>query len=103
MAILTILKNLLCAIPILCLFWNTAQARNMCTDRDTLIKGLANKYSEAPVSIGLASNGGVIEVLKNKSGSSWTILISMPNGMTCLVAAGENWRQVTPKPKGEKS
>ena len=39
--------------------------------------------------MGLASNGGVLEVLSSTSGSTWTILVTMPNGVSCMIAAGE--------------
>lgn len=65
-----------------------------CTTRSDVISHLGKKYSEAPVAIGLANNGGVIEVLSSKTGSSWTLIITMPNGTACLMAAGENWESV---------
>lgn len=71
-----------------------AQQQPACTARADVISHLAKKYSEAPVSLGLANNGGVIEVLSSKKGSSWTIIITMPNGTSCMIAAGENWEDV---------
>ena len=65
-----------------------------CTKRGDVLSHLADKYSEAPVAIGLANNGGVIEVLSSKTGASWTIIITMPNGTACMIAAGENWELV---------
>ena len=65
-----------------------------CTKRADVVSHLANKYSEKPVAIGLANNGGVIEVLSSGSGESWTIIITMPNGTACMIAAGENWEEV---------
>ena len=65
-----------------------------CTKRADVVNHLAKKYSEAPVAIGLANNGGVIEVLSSKDGNSWTIIITMPNGTACMIAAGENWEKV---------
>ncbi len=47
-------------------------------------------YSEIPVAMGLASNGGVIEVLASENGS-WTLLVTMPDGTSCVLAAGESW------------
>ncbi len=44
--------------------------------------------------MGLANNGGVIEVLSSGSGNTWTIIITMPNGVTCLLAAGEGWESL---------
>jgi hypothetical protein len=65
-----------------------------CTKRSDILSHLANKYSEAPVAIGLANNGGVLEVLSSQSGKSWTIILTMPNGTACMIAAGENWEAV---------
>jgi hypothetical protein len=73
----------------------TASAQQpACTKRSDILSHLANKYSEAPVAIGLANNGGVLEVLSSQSGKSWTIILTMPNGTACMIAAGENWESV---------
>ena len=71
-----------------------AQQQPACTSRADVISHLGKKYSENPVAIGLANNGGVIEVLSSRAGASWTIIITMPNGTTCMIAAGENWEDV---------
>ena len=41
----------------------------------------------------LASNGTVLEVLASNKGS-WTIILTKPDGMSCVVASGEAWEQV---------
>ena len=46
--------------------------------------------------MGLASSGGVVEVLTDDKGSSWSIIVTMPTGITCLVASGENWEALRP-------
>ena len=66
---------------------------NGCADRSAVIDYLAQHHQEAPISRGIANNGGVIEVLAAPDGSSWTILITMPDGETCMVAAGTDWGQ----------
>ena len=71
-----------------------AQAQHLCTNRSEVLGHLANKYSEAPVALGLASNGGVIEVLTSNSGNTWTIIITMPSGISCMLAAGKNWERL---------
>lgn len=65
-----------------------------CTQRAEVIGHLSNKYAEKPVALGLANNGGVLEVLSSKKNGSWTIIITMPSGVSCMVAAGENWENV---------
>ena len=62
-----------------------------CGKRDEMLAHLSQKYSEKPVAMGLATNGSVVEVLSSKSSGSFTIVYTMPNGMTCLMAAGSNW------------
>ena len=79
----------------------TAQAQTLsqvqpqtkqCDQRARVIGHLAQKYKEAPVAIGVTSNGGMVEVLTTGDGGTWTIILSNPNGISCLVAAGEGWR-----------
>jgi hypothetical protein len=33
-----------------------------------------------------------VEVLSTGDGETWSIIITSPKGMSCLVAAGEGWR-----------
>src|SRR5690606_7686012 len=73
-----------------------------CSPRADVLAQLAAKFGEAPVSAGLANNGGLLEVLAAPDGVTWTILITMPNGMSCLVAAGEDWQTLAqPDEEGE--
>jgi hypothetical protein len=66
-----------------------------CSNRTDVLNHLANNYSEAPVAVGLAENGGVIELLTSGKGNTWTIIITMPDGTSCMLAAGEDWEQVS--------
>ncbi len=63
-----------------------------CDQRTKVIGHLAQKYQEAPVAIGVTTSGGMVEVLTSGDGGTWTIILSNPNGTSCLVAAGEGWR-----------
>lgn len=65
-----------------------------CGDRDDILSQLGTKYKEAPAAVGISNNGGLIEVLTSTDGSTWTIILSMPNGKSCLLAAGEEWHAV---------
>jgi hypothetical protein len=65
-----------------------------CASRPEVLKQLSSKFKEAPVAAGLAKNGSVIEVLTSDDGETWTILISQPNGSSCLVAVGEGWEEL---------
>ncbi|SDC52548.1 hypothetical protein [Ruegeria marina] len=65
-----------------------AQPRN-CAPRDVVLKHLTEKYGEARRGIGLVQQGSVMEVFASDETRTWTIVVTLPNGMTCLVASGE--------------
>ncbi len=64
----------------------------LCDQRASIIGRLAEKFRESPIAIGVASTGGIIEVLTAGDGGTWTIIVSYPNGTSCLIAVGEGWR-----------
>jgi hypothetical protein len=72
----------------------TATGSPPCGSRPELLKQLSKQFKEAPVALGLAKNGSVIEVLTSDDGETWTILVSQPNGSSCLVAVGEGWEEL---------
>ncbi|UWQ50522.1 hypothetical protein K3722_03465 [Leisingera caerulea] len=67
-----------------------AQSRN-CAPRDTVVKRLAEKYGESRQSIGMGQQGMVMETFASDETGSWTITVTTPNGMTCLVASGQSY------------
>ncbi len=67
-----------------------AQGQN-CSARDTVIERLASKYGESRQSIGLAPQGRVVEVFASDETGTWTITVTMPNGVTCLIASGQSF------------
>ncbi|MEM7222587.1 MAG: hypothetical protein AAF495_06390 [Pseudomonadota bacterium] len=68
-----------------------AVAQPRCNDRDSVIALLSGKYREQPVALGVANNGNLVEVLSTDKGDTWTIIVTTPRGVSCLVAAGEGW------------
>ena len=79
-----------------------AQAQTMCGERDTVLSTLKKTYSETPVSMGLATNGAMIEVLASPSGS-FTIVLTQPSGLACVIAAGEGWENFIAQAKEQKT
>ncbi len=79
-------------VPVLSLGSFEAAAQGACSPRTDVLGHLAKKYGEAPVAIGVTNKGGLVEVLTTGDGKTWTIIVSMPNGTACMVAAGEGWR-----------
>lgn len=71
----------------------TAEQRIIpCGKRADLVKALAARYREQPRAMGLASQTAMIEIFTSKAGT-WTILLTRPNGASCIVSAGENWEE----------
>jgi hypothetical protein len=68
--------------------------QQICGARTEILAELTKRYSEAPVAVGLANSGVLLEVLTSDSGSTWTIIVSQPNGTSCLVAAGKEWQDL---------
>ena len=71
----------------------SAQAQSVCSERQTFLSKLGEQFSESPRALGLASNGNVLEVLSSQKGS-WSIIVTAPNGTTCLLASGKYWEMV---------
>ncbi len=70
-----------------------AQAQQVCAERIGILKHLDKNHKEAPQSLGVTASGKVVEVLVSDKGT-WTIIVTAPNGVSCLVAAGESWENI---------
>ena len=81
------------AALLLCLAGDAA-GQGRCDSRERLIALLAERYRETLIALGVDGGGGLIEVLAAADGSTWTIVITSPQGRSCMVAAGEGWRAV---------
>jgi hypothetical protein len=66
-----------------------AQAGAQCAPRDTVLGQLGQTWGETRHGMGLAANAGVMELFANPDTGSWTITVTLPDGMTCLVASGQ--------------
>ncbi|MCG8547479.1 MAG: hypothetical protein MJE12_25055 [Alphaproteobacteria bacterium] len=73
-----------------------ALAQAACADRAVIAKQLETVHKETQQAIGLSSGGGVMEVFTSAAGT-WTVLMTFPNGKTCVVAAGEAWEHLPAK------
>ena len=65
---------------------NYSKAQPVCGDHKTVSDRLKKSHDEAPVSMGITIGGGVIEVYASEGGT-WTLVITQPNGLSCLIAA----------------
>ena len=77
-------------------------AQSVCGARSDVIKALNQEFDETPVGLGLTGSRQAIELLVSKAGT-WTLLVTMPDGMSCILSAGKNWEGMTIPVKGAKA
>ncbi len=70
-----------------------AQERN-CGPREVVVTRLAEGYGETRQSIGIGANNAVVEVFASAESGSWTITVTAPGGMTCLIASGQAFEEL---------
>lgn len=83
-------KHFALAAVALGLLAGAAQAQQVCTMRADLVKMLGDKYKEAATGQGLVGDKAILEVYTSEKGT-FTIVSSFPNGVACIVAAGNSW------------
>ena len=74
-----------------------AQQNPLCAPRESVISQLKTRFGETPRSIGLATQGQMMELFASEETGSWTIAVTLPTGTTCLLATGQNFETVTPR------
>lgn len=97
------MKKLLAVLAILAASSSHAQALRHCGERDRLITRLAESFGESRQAIGLGANNSVMEVFASTETGTWTITVTMPNGLMCIIATGENYENLNEEhQKGSK-
>ena len=75
-----------------------AQGQTPCTGLPDALAALAARYDEAPRVSGLTSTGALTIVTASEAGGFSVLLVS-PDGVACMVAAGEGFALTeAPKP-----
>ena len=69
-------------------------AMRYCGERSVLVRALKDKYQEVPVAMGLSQRSTeALEIFTSETGS-WTVIMTMTDGRTCIMAAGHSWHDV---------
>ncbi len=72
----------------------TVKAQPVCMPHDDFRVELQRNFSEAPVAIAIANNGALIELYAKRDKSSWTLIMTRPGGLSCVLVAGEEWNDL---------
>lgn len=93
-------KHMRTALAILFIFAASmpAQAMGMCGKRDDFVRSLAAQYNEQPIALGIAGEVNLVEIYNSGPGGSWTMLVTVPEGSSCIIAAGKDF-ELLPPPK----
>jgi hypothetical protein len=71
----------------------SAEAATACGNRAEFLKTLKNKFQENGRALGIIGKTNVLEVFTSKEGT-WTILVTAPEGKSCIIAAGNSWEEL---------
>lgn len=72
-----------------------------CAPRDVIAANLAEDYGEHPAGRGVNEQGLLMELFVSPAGT-WTMVVSGPRGVGCIVSVGEGW-STAPATKGRES
>ncbi len=88
-----------CGITALAVPYVPATAQSLCADRPSMLEQLRDGYDERPRARGLESQGQLVEILVSPEGQSWTVLLTRPDGITCIAASGRHWQMMPSVPE----
>ncbi|MEM0948385.1 MAG: hypothetical protein AAGK37_13335 [Pseudomonadota bacterium] len=70
---------------------------NLCADRGEITERLKATYGEKFAGGGLRNSESIFEVWMSSETGTWTIIMTQPNGQSCVMAAGTDWREALPE------
>jgi hypothetical protein len=71
-------------------------AQRPCAPHEKMADALEAQYGEAAHMMGLAQDDTVMELYAAPQTGTWTLAVTMPNGVTCLIASGKNFEAIAP-------
>jgi len=81
-----------------------------CADRDLVVERLQSKYHEELAAGGIqkaAATNAIVEVWASHESGTFTVLLTRPDGVTCVMATGTDWHQldwqIKPEPRVKTS
>jgi hypothetical protein len=71
-----------------------------CAQRTEMVEKLKIRFGESRQSIGLTPGGQALELFAHPEKGTWTILLTLPNGTSCMMASGHDYQAVK-QPAGQ--
>ena len=71
-----------------------AHSAPQCGSREAVTALLADRYGETRRAVGIAGQAAVMELYASEETGTWSITMTMPDGIMCLMASGSNYETV---------
>jgi hypothetical protein len=68
-----------------------ARAQSTCAPRTAIAGQLERQFGELPLVLALRPPAEVFELWVTPGGGTWSLLVSTPEGLACILAAGPDW------------
>ena len=79
-----------------------AQVQRPCLPHDVMAAKLEARFREQQIGIGAVPSGQAVFELFVAETGTWTLLMTRPNGMSCITASGYGW-EISPLRQGDPS
>jgi hypothetical protein len=66
-------------------------AEPACQSHAEIKQLLTQQFAEQPAAVGIQADGNLIQVFAAKDGTTWTMVTTRPDGVSCIVALGQHW------------
>ncbi len=83
------MKKLLLALALFAGSSSIVAAQMLCVERVDMLNRLASEYGEELIEVKMMEEHGLLEVLKSPTMGTWTLLLTKPGGISCVLATGK--------------
>jgi hypothetical protein len=83
------MKKLLLSLALFAGSSSIVAAQMLCVERVDMLNRLASEYGEELIEVKMMEEHGLLEVLKSPTRGTWTLLLTKPGGISCVLATGK--------------
>ncbi len=83
------MKKLLLTLVLFAGSSSIVAAQMLCVERVDMLDRLASEYGEELIEVQMMEEHGLLEVLKSQTNGTWTLLLTKPGGISCVLATGK--------------
>ena len=88
-------KLLLAGLVSLALLGHANAQEVPCAEHRAIAQALSQRWGENSAAEGITETGELMEVFMSPNGT-WTIVVTFPNGVSCIVASGHDFELLPP-------